>query len=426
MSNNNRMMKNLIYITGDITKTFFTNEIGYFCQNFDNVYVFAYKGDPHQAQKLSEKYGFQYKLLNFRHLSIKSLKLYRNINQEEFVRTEKHTRKLKGIHEIKRKLYIDLYVLFLSIFYQYIQDVLDYGGDIYVYSFWLSRPAFISGYLKYKYNLRNVVTRTHRYDLYEEENELNYLPFRRFITENIDTLYFSSMDSFEYFYKKKYSPINKYPAYKLSYLGTEKSIWHKCKKNSDRLVVASCSAVIPRKRLDLIVNTIKYLSDFSEIPIHWIHIGGGNQMREVTDLCREQLRDISYELIGNVQGSEIYEIYEKNNVDFFINMSDSEGIPVSVIEALSMGIPIIIRNVGGNLDAVTNGQNGIVINEEVTNSTCKLVARKILDLYSNDSLYNQHSENAILTWQRKFDANKNIQEICSDILDPTNMERIEI
>ena len=33
----------------------------------------------------------------------------------------------------------------------------------------------------------------------------------------------------------------------------------------------------------------------------------------------------------------------------FINMSDSEGVPVSIMEALSIGIPVIARAVGGIL-----------------------------------------------------------------------------
>ena len=41
------------------------------------------------------------------------------------------------------------------------------------------------------------------------------------------------------------------------------------------------------------------------------------------------------------------------HIDLFINTSSSEGVPVSIMEALSVGIPIIATDVGGTKEIVT-------------------------------------------------------------------------
>ena len=48
----------------------------------------------------------------------------------------------------------------------------------------------------------------------------------------------------------------------------------------------------------------------------------------------------------------------------FLNTSKSEGIPVSIMEAMSYGIPIIAPNVGGISEAVYNQRNGILLNKD--------------------------------------------------------------
>ena len=69
--------------------------------------------------------------------------------------------------------------------------------------------------------------------------------------------------------------------------------------------------------------------------------------------------------MGNVDNSEILHYYESNKIDLFINSSDSEGIPVSIMEAMSFGIPCIARDVGGNSEIVENMCNGILLGSNV-------------------------------------------------------------
>ncbi len=52
-------------------------------------------------------------------------------------------------------------------------------------------------------------------------------------------------------------------------------------------------------------------------------------------------------LRGGISNAEVFQFYRDNKVDLFVNASTSEGLPVSIMEAISFGIPSIATNVGG-------------------------------------------------------------------------------
>ncbi|NJK95527.1 MAG: glycosyltransferase [Bacteroidales bacterium] len=49
----------------------------------------------------------------------------------------------------------------------------------------------------------------------------------------------------------------------------------------------------------------------------------------------------------------------------FLNTSLSEGVPVSVMEALSFGLPVIATDVGGTGELI-NDEVGMLINPEIS------------------------------------------------------------
>ena len=65
-------------------------------------------------------------------------------------------------------------------------------------------------------------------------------------------------------------------------------------------------------------------------------------------------------IYGAFSNREVFDFYKSHPVDFLINVSNNEGIPVSIMEAHSFSIPVVATNVGGTSEIV-NEENGILL-----------------------------------------------------------------
>ena len=62
---------------------------------------------------------------------------------------------------------------------------------------------------------------------------------------------------------------------------------------------------------------------------------------------------------GRVDGADLRELYR--NADVFVLPSEREGMPLVLLEALAMGLPIVATDVPGNRELVSSGQNGLLV-----------------------------------------------------------------
>lgn len=73
----------------------------------------------------------------------------------------------------------------------------------------------------------------------------------------------------------------------------------------------------------------------------------------------KKLNDV-IDLVGWISGAEKIAMY--SNADVFILPSYKEGMPISILEAMAYGLPIISTNIAGIPDIVENGKNGFLYN----------------------------------------------------------------
>lgn len=66
---------------------------------------------------------------------------------------------------------------------------------------------------------------------------------------------------------------------------------------------------------------------------------------------------------GNVSPEKVF--YFLSISKFFVSNSVVEGLPYSLIEAMSTGVVPIVSNVEGHKDLIINGQNGIIYNKKI-------------------------------------------------------------
>ncbi len=130
---------------------------------------------------------------------------------------------------------------------------------------------------------------------------------------------------------------------------------------NDTFTICSCSFITAIKRLDIIVDCLNMIDD---INIYWIHFGGGVMEKDITDTAIQKLsskKNISFTFRGQTNHNKILEFYKNNHIDIFLNSSDHEGIPVSIMEAMAHGIPCASRDVGGNREIICNLKDGYLL-----------------------------------------------------------------
>src|SRR5690606_8192974 len=273
------------------------------------------------------------------------------------------------------------------------------------YSYWCDSAAIGIALAKQQGTIQKGISRCHGWDVYFNVHEINYLPFRKLIAQQIQLFPIS---------RKGYDTIrdtwcaNVDSAY-ISRLGTISTQRINNQKPASFKLV-SCSNIISIKRINLIIST---LHQFSGIQLEWYHFGDGILMEEIKQLSKELPESIKAFFYGRIPNKEIYQQYQKIKPTVFINVSSSEGIPVSIMEAMSMGIPVIATNVGGNSEIVNN-ENGILLS---ANHSFQEIATALTRFYEmSDEEYTYYSNNAYQTWNLHFNADKNYSEFINQLI----------
>lgn len=198
------------------------------------------------------------------------------------------------------------------------------------------------------------IVRFHGGDLYDC-NYGGYIPIHKKIVELSDLSVFISKMGQKYL-------LTRYPDIKInsvvSYLGTED--FGVSSKSSDGVFrLLSCSNVVPLKRVPLIYDAIQNITDYN---VEWTHIGDGPEFGLLEERVRLSRSNIRVNLLGRLPHSEVFNYFRNNPVDVFINVSSTEGLPVSIMEAISFDVPVIGTNTGGTSEII-NRETGVLISE---------------------------------------------------------------
>lgn len=221
------------------------------------------------------------------------------------------------------------------------------SDSIVAYSYWFYQWSLIVALLRQNRIVSRSVSRAHFADVYAEVNKT---PFIRFKLKQLDHVVIISNHGYNY-WKNKYS---KYiEKVSLGYLGVSQfplENFEKQKENNDFKIIVSCSTIRPRKRVQLIARSLAHLDQ----KIHWVHFGTGpsDKREEVLEITEAFPSNITFDHKGWMKNAEIISFYRSNPVDLFVNLSTHEGVPVSIMEATSFGIPVLATDVFGIAEAL--------------------------------------------------------------------------
>ncbi len=136
-----------------------------------------------------------------------------------------------------------------------------------------------------------------------------------------------------------------------------------------------------------------------------IFVGDGNYRSELETYVEEQNLQDYVSFIGKVPYEKVPQYY--NAADLFVLPSTAwEGLPMSIIEAMASGLPVVASNIGGIPNAVIDGKTGkLVVPGSVDD-----VASSLQLLLKDDDLRARISKEARASAEEKFSVNSMVEE----------------
>jgi glycosyltransferase involved in cell wall biosynthesis len=278
-----------------------------------------------------------------------------------------------------------------------------HSGAVIAYCYWNDVQFYAAALLKRAGLVSKLVSRAHGFDLYESRRPDSYMPLKRqFIYDADDILAISNKG--KAYLQETYNAPPKHVV--VSPLGVQIPTLISSVGEFNYLNIVSVSFCVSVKRIDKIIDAIADSSlRLNPVRINWTHIGDGPLLSSLESQAAIKLTplNIQWRLLGNLSNTEVRQYYENNLVDIFINTSESEGVPVSIMEAMSYGVPVIAPDIGGISELVSN-ENGCLLSQaptifDIANALVSAYYRfkeaeirvhakqKIIDAYSAESNY---------------------------------------
>ncbi|MAZ36377.1 MAG: hypothetical protein CL842_02875 [Crocinitomicaceae bacterium] len=375
------------------SEEFLMAELPFLLQKFDEIRVYPiYSGKIELQRVLSDKI----KVIHHGHKieeGVSWLKLLVNIKFliSAFVLDLNFYGAIKTIKNIKYWIIYSNKVLGMLQFFK--TDISTIEKPVF-YSYWSLEWLSVFSLIDFGKE-KQFVSRMLGIDVYEERHINGFVPWRRFSLMGAKKLFPNSLKSLEY--------VNaKHPNLRIkkSYLGTNDI--NKKRNKKAELVLLSSSRLIDLKRVYLIPPIVQKLHQ----KLVWMHWGDeGRDKVRAFSAAKSFLNESTYQFYPHESDvSKLYDFYNEHNNAIFIHLSETEGLPTSLIEAASMGFPIICTDAGGSREVVSHGVNGFVLPinfqiEEAVQSINKLLASK--------ALREQFGIASRRIWEQNFSADNN-------------------
>ena len=285
--------------------------------------------------------------------------------------------------------------------------------NVFFYDYWFANNFLLIKWWRQKFSYKTFYfSRAHRYDLYDEIWGAP-LPFRNLLMTHINNVFPCSVHGQNYLRKKINSRIA--GKVKCSYLGTPDYGLGEISKNNTYTIV-SCSSLLERKKVERIVDVLAMIQE-DQISMSWIHFGDGPRAEYIKNYAERKLPKVSFSFMGHIDNKIVLQYYKMNPIDLFISMSESEGLPVSMMEAISFGIPILAVNCMG-ISEIVNDVTGAIASpfeEDI------LIAHKIKNILISTSRNIERRKEIRTFWQEKFSL-ENFKNFYSQIKSTYNQE----
>jgi glycosyltransferase involved in cell wall biosynthesis len=147
------------------------------------------------------------------------------------------------------------------------------------------------------------------------------------------------------------------------------------------------------KGVDVLLQALRKLID-SRIPVHLDILGDGPERNKLEMMSQQLGINDAVTFHGAVHGVEPY----LQQATMLVLPSLSEGMPNVVLEAMACGLPVIATRVGGIVDIIADGENGLLVDAQRPDQLYDAMKKLFTDRQLADRLGRQ----ALKTIEQQF------------------------
>jgi len=265
------------------------------------------------------------------------------------------------------------------------------------YTYWFSSATTALARFSKEQGDLDFVTRCHGGDLYKHRVYQGVFPFREYVLDEIRSVHACSEDGRQHLVENYGAWEDKLKVARLGVVSAPENPWS-IEENTIR--VCSCAYVTAVKRMATLCEALKMIVEQDQSArVIWTHFGDGPLLEDLKAQA-ESAVGLELDFRGSLSNSDILACYRQQPFDVFVNCSSSEGLPVSIMEAMSYGIPVVAPDVGGISELVSR-KNGWLVESECTPQQVVDAIRRVA------AKPHARRANARATWKKYVDAESN-------------------
>lgn len=148
---------------------------------------------------------------------------------------------------------------------------------------------------------------------------------------------------------------------------TKQIVFRERTVSDDNIMVLTVARLVDKKGLRYSITAVaKIIQKYPEV--NYYIVGDGYLRKRLEDLINEFGVENKIKLLGAIENSKVRELMQKSHVFLLASVTssdgDQEGIPVSIMEAMASGLPVISTYHSGIPEIVLDGKSGFLVPEK--------------------------------------------------------------
>ena len=144
----------------------------------------------------------------------------------------------------------------------------------------------------------------------------------------------------------------------------------------DNLIAVCTRQHRPVYGMDYLINAISSIIK-REPTVRFLLIGSGPLTDDLKQLVNNLKIEKYVKFTGMIPNAELPKYLAAS--DLYVSSSLSDGTSVCLLEAMALGLPVVVTNVDANLEWITNGENGLVVPKKNPDALAKAICTLLED-----------------------------------------------